>query len=72
MKEIYKKVSNKLNLPKETIEDIYKLYILYIKNQIKTTDINTNKDVGFNLTRIGTIFLNKNKIKKDEIKHKEN
>lgn len=72
MKEIYKQVAEKLNLSKETVTNIYKMYCSFIKNKIITTNINTNEDVGFNFTRIGTIYLNKNKIKKNEIKHQEN
>jgi hypothetical protein len=83
MNEIYKQVANKLGLSKKDVELVYKMYCSLIREKIEKVDIDnidytdTTKGEGslmsFNLTRLGKIYLNKNKIKrKNEVKHKEN
>lgn len=67
MNNIYKQVSEELNLPIEYVKQAYESFYKYIRIKISELDINNiNEDtqVNFNIPSLGKLYCNKNKLKK--------
>lgn len=78
-KEILNQVAKEFNLPKKTIEDVYKEWIYYIINTIESLDCNSyNKQPSFTIPSLGKLVCDKFKLerinnnKNGRIKFKEN